>query len=199
MSTSRAEKATQPDGTLAPGTVVLIHQAPVLALIVQAPTGTGAQIWTPVDTYECVVGGEAGKGRCEHSGPSETARMNAESWAGALNDQLSSGRQLDPFAALHELEGVIRDVQPEVIKSTRTYAGQQTTCVKTIVRIHTEQQSVQGENEACFTVHGIVAFTYFGVIGKDRTQTYSYELTRYSESVDPARLKPPAGATIVEA
>jgi hypothetical protein len=189
-------KAARSDGVVEPGSIVLIHHAPVVVLIRQTPAATTSEIWTPTDTYLCAVGGQAGKGRCEHRGPSESAKADPESWAAAFqDDELASGRLLDPFVALHELEGTIRDHQPEVTRSTRTYAGQRADCVKTVV----QGQSVQAENEACFTVHGIVAFADFGLAGEGKAYSYHYELIRYSESVDPARLKPPAGATIVEA
>ena len=191
-------KPVRSDGKVEPWKIVLIHQAPVVVAIRHSADTPISQIWSPTDTYTCGVGGEAGKGKCEHKGPSDALATNRESWAAPLQDDISgAGAVLDPFVVLHDLEQTIWDNKPEVIRTTRSYAGQSTSCVKTIVK--GAVSSIRAEHEGCFTSRGIVTFANVGLSDKQQGWSYSFELTRYSESVDPAQLKPPADAEIVEA
>jgi hypothetical protein len=189
-------KPVRSDGKVEPWTIVLIHQGTVVVASRQSTTGAYTQIWSPTDTYTCAVGGEAGAGKCERKGPIDAVTTNPESWAVALHEDVLGAQLLDPFAALHDLEHTIVANRPEVIRATRTYADQHANCVKTVAK---GLDSTRVENEACFTARGIVAFVNIGLFRKEEGGAYSFDLIRYAESVDPARLKPPAAAEIVEA
>jgi hypothetical protein len=190
-------KIVRSDGKVEPWTVVLIHQAPVIAVIRQAPDATISEIWSPTDTYTCYVGGEAGKGKCEHKGPSDAFPTDREDWAAPLKDDTNGvGRALDPANVLSDVESFIWNAKPEVIRTTGSYGGQNASCVKTVAT--GDVSKIRLEDEACFTSHGIIALTKFTHSMKDQGYGIAVELIKYSEKVDPAKLKPPAGAEIIE-